>query len=179
MQSILRPSIIYTDLSSDIVSHDEDNEGSEWVYNNKVVYRGLFDPRYTAYNINVYWLYDENLKRIGLSEHEIDDPQIFNVLWIYDNPFATWFQNLQWKSTDTTLWSKMSHYAYIDCMEKDFSMNFVIEKSGGLIVTPDMLLNYVYDINIPAIFIDSDFIIYSPPCKLTMQQVDDDGQEQV
>jgi hypothetical protein len=163
MQSILRPSVIYTDLSSDIVSHDEDSEGVEWMYNNKIVYRGLFDPRYTEYNLNVYWLYDENLKRIGLSEHETNDPQIFHVLWIYDNPFATWFQNPEWKSTSSTLWSKMSHYAYLDCMNNNFDIDFVMKKSGGIIVKPDMLASYTYDSNTYAIFIDLDFVIYSPP----------------
>jgi hypothetical protein len=76
MFSILRKGLIYKDISPDILEHDEDIDADQWVYDDKDVYRGTFDPRYTEHNLKVYWLYDDNLNRVGLAEHDIDNQKI-------------------------------------------------------------------------------------------------------
>jgi hypothetical protein len=58
MFSLLRPSLIYTDISPEIVHHDIDADAEEWVYDQKTVLKGSADPNYTS--LNVYWLYDDN-----------------------------------------------------------------------------------------------------------------------
>ena len=187
MISALRRNLIYTDINPDVVEHDEDIDADEWSYDDKSVYRGTFDPEYTKYDLNVYWLYDENLKRIGLAEHEIEEPSVYKVLWFYDNAFATMYQNPDWKSTGKTLWSKLSHEAYSDCLEDDF--NSIFDRclsSKYRLVTPLMLLNRpviheckdckkrsikpfscrnivqlpYFDDNLTYLFIDDSFIIY-------------------
>ncbi len=142
MISILRRNLVYKDINSDIVEHDDDIDADEWCYENRDVYRGTFDPEYTKYDLNVYWLYDQNLKRIGLAEHEMDDPAVFEVLWFYDNSFATLYQSSNWKSTGKTLWSKLTHEAYSDCLEDDF--NSVFDRclsSKYRLVTPLMIIH--------------------------------------
>jgi hypothetical protein len=57
MFSVLNPTHIYRDLSPDVLEHDEDIDADEWVYSDKMVYRGSPDPSYT--DLNVYSLYDE------------------------------------------------------------------------------------------------------------------------
>ena len=89
MYSILRPELIYQNVSADILEHDEDYDASEWSYSGKQVYRGALDRSYTKWNLDIFWLYDESLQRVGLAEHESDDPSIFEVLWFHDNPFGT------------------------------------------------------------------------------------------
>lgn len=140
MLSTLRKGLVYNDISSDIVEHDLDVDADQWCYDDKDVYRGSFDPRYTTEGLNVYWLYDDNLKRIGLAEHDSEDPEVFKALWIYDNPFATLTQDLSWKSTGKTLWSKLSNEAYQDCLEDDFkTVHDKCLNSGVLLVTPEIL----------------------------------------
>lgn len=116
MYSVLHPDFIYTDFSDEIADHDIDYDAEEWNYNGKDVYRGSLD---TAYKWNVYWLYDENLKRIGLAEHDPENPEIFHSLWIYSNPFATLLQEPEWVSQKETIWSKICEEAYEDCLEDD------------------------------------------------------------
>jgi hypothetical protein len=190
MYSILRPELLYKDLSPDIVEHDNDIEVYTWEYDGREVYRGSIDLQYMKYNLNVYSLYDENLKRVGLVEHDADDLEIYEVLWFYDNPFARFYQNPEWKSTGRTLWSMISSEAYQDCLEDDFKT--VVERclsSKYRLVTPDMLIhpptlykcstcgkeslsplkncksvsskNYFSFKNF--LYIDDSFIIYEPP----------------
>jgi hypothetical protein len=80
MFSFLRKGLLYKDISPDILEHDEDLDADQWTYEDKDVYRGSFDPRYTKDNLNVYWLYDDNLNRVGLAEHEADDETYFAQL---------------------------------------------------------------------------------------------------
>lgn len=133
--------MIYENISSDIVEHDIDCDAEEWSYNGKNVYRGLIDQKYIDENLHVYWLYDDNSKKVGLAEHESDSPEIFKALWIYENnPFATLYQNIEWKETGTTLWSKLSNEAYQDCLEQDFKNVFDDAlKNNTLILTPSNL----------------------------------------
>jgi hypothetical protein len=142
MFSILRKGLVYTNLSSDIVEHDLDIDADQWSYDGKDVYRGSVDPEYLANDLNVYWLYDDDSKRIGLAEHDPNDPVVFKSLWFYDNPYATLFQDSLWKSTSTTLWSKLSNEAYQDCLDADFkTVSLQALNSGILLITPDMLAN--------------------------------------
>lgn len=141
MFSLLRKGLIYKDISPDILEHDEDIDADQWVYDNRDVYRGRFDPRYTDQNLNVYWLYDDNLNRVGLAEHEADSPAEYKALWFYDNPFATLYQDELWKSKDKTIWSMMSNEAYQDCLEDDFKTVFDrCLTSKYRLVTPEFLV---------------------------------------
>lgn len=141
MFSFLRKGLIYKDISPDILEHDEDLDADQWTYDDKDVYRGSFDPRYTKNNLNVYWLYDDNLNRVGLAEHDADRPEDFHVLWFKDNPFATLYQDDNWKSKNTTLWSMMTNEAYQDCLEDDFTTIFDrCLSSKYRLVTPEFLI---------------------------------------
>jgi hypothetical protein len=123
------------------MDHDVDIEADQWCYNGRDVYRGSFDPQYTHHNLNVYWLYNDELEKVGLVEHEVDSPEIFKVLWFKQNPFATFYQDDAWVSTGKTLWSLLSNEAYQDCLEDDFkTVSDRVLQSGKCIVTPSMLL---------------------------------------
>ena len=139
MFSILKPSLIYKDVSDIIADHDSEFEAEEWVYDSRNVYKGCLDPSYSE--LNVYWLYDENLKRVGLVEHEIDHPEVFQTLWIQENPFATLFQDARWTTDNETLWSRLSNEAYQDCLETDFKLVFdQALQSDTLLLTPEKLM---------------------------------------
>jgi len=140
MFSILRNNLIYTDISPDIIEHDLDIDSDLWNYDGIDVYRGSFDPRYTSQNLQVYWLYDDNSNRVGLAEHELDDPEVFQALWFKDTPFGTLFQEDGWKSKNTTLWSMISNEAFQDCLEDEFkNVKDWALQSGKLLLTPEML----------------------------------------
>uniref|UniRef100_A0A6C0ERE3 Uncharacterized protein n=1 Tax=viral metagenome TaxID=1070528 RepID=A0A6C0ERE3_9ZZZZ len=142
MFSLLRKGLIYKNISSDIVEHDLDIDADQWSYDEKDVYRGSIDSEYLEHKLNVYWLYDDNSKRIGLAEHEIDEPEVFKALWFRENPYAMLYQDDTWKSTETTLWSKLSNEAYQDCLENDFTtVSDLALSSGTLLMTPELLIN--------------------------------------
>jgi len=142
MFSLLRKGLIYKDISPDILEHDEDIDADQWVYDDKEVYRGRFDPRYTEYGLNVYWLYDDNLNRVGLAEHEADNQADYKALWFYENPFATLYQDESWVSKGKTLWSMISNDAYQDCLEDDFKTVFDrCLTSKYRLVTPEFLVS--------------------------------------
>jgi len=138
MFSALKPDYIYRDFSDDIADHDIDYDAEEWNYNGRDVLRGCVDPKYTDWN--VYWLYDKNLARVGLAEHDSDNPEVFHSLWFYDNPFGTLFQESNWKKRNITLWSLLSPEAYQDCLEDDFKTIFDRALSGTIrLMTPEMI----------------------------------------
>lgn len=139
MLSVLRKGLVYKNISSDIIEHDLDIDADQWCYDDRDVYRGSIDPEYIPHKLNVYWLYDDDLKRVGLAEHESDSPEVFKALWFHDNPFATLYQDPIWKSTNSTLWSKLSNEAYQDYLE-GISIHDEALKSGTLLVTPSMLI---------------------------------------
>lgn len=142
MFSILRKRLVYKDIDPNIVEHDEDIDASQWTYEGKDVYRGRVDPRYEHHELDVYWLYDDNINKVGLVEYEKQDPSIFAVLWFRDNPFATLLQNDRWISLNKTLWSILSYEAYLDCLEDDFSTVFDrCLSSKYRLITPSMLTN--------------------------------------
>lgn len=139
MLSVLRKGLVYTNISTDIVEHDLDVDADQWNYDEKDVYKGSVDPEYISQGLSVHWLYDDNLKRVGLAEHESNDLAVFKTLWFYDNPFATLYQDPTWKSTGNTLWSKLSNDAYQDYVEGLLIHDEAL-KSGVLLVTPSMLI---------------------------------------
>lgn len=142
MFSLLRKGLIYKNTSSDIVEHDLDIEADQWSYDGKDVYRGSLDPDYMEHKLNVYWLYDDNSKRVGLAEHEVDEPEVFKALWFRENPYAMLYQDDTWKSTEKTVWSKLSNEAYQDCLENDFTtVSDLALNSGTLLITPELLIN--------------------------------------
>lgn len=206
MLSILRKGLVYKDVSPEIPEHDADIDAEEWNYEGRDVYRGSIDPRYISEGLKVHWLYDEDLKRVGLVEHDAEHPEEFRTSWIYDNPFATFFQDEQWVSTDTTLWSKLGNEAYQDCLEDDFkTVTDRALKSGVLLVTPKMLIEkpsiYVcetcnkktlmqssncqtakaFDLNFSdfsVIFLDDQFVIHELVSSSSTPQPDACAQEQ-
>ena len=142
MFSVLKKGLVYKNISPDIVEHDLDIDAEEWSYNGRDVYKGTLDPEYVSHDLKVYWLYDDDLKRVGLVEHDPEDLSIFETLWFHDNPFATLFQDDSWKSMNKTLWSLLSNEAYQDCLEMDFKM--VADqalRSGTLLITPQKLIH--------------------------------------
>lgn len=190
MYSVLRPGVVYKNISEDVVEQDDDMEVYPWEYDGRDVYRGSFDPHYMKYNLNVYSLYDENLKRVGIVEHDADELEIYEVLWFYDNPFARFYQNPEWKSSGRTLWSMLSSEAYQDCLEDDFKT--VVERclsSKYRLITVDMLFKQptVYSCSACGkqslsplkkcksvtespyfssknyLYVDDSFILYNPP----------------
>jgi hypothetical protein len=138
MYSILKPNYVYRDTSEDIADHDDDYDAEEWHYNGRDVYRGALDR---SFDWNVYSLYDDNSKRVGLAEHHPDHPEIFFTLWFDSNPFSTLFQE-KWVCKDATLWSILSNEAYQDCLETDFKNVFdKILNTNIRLMTPDMIIN--------------------------------------
>ena len=191
MFSKLRPTLLYKNVSSDISSHDHDVEGELWSYEGRDVYRGSFDPLYAEHGLNVYSLYDDNLKRVGVAEHEVDEPEVFKSLWFHDNPFATLFQNEEWVCKNATLWSLLSSEAYQDCLNSDFkNADDDFLKQGIVLMKPEMMTGqelFIYEcekcqkrsfmplngcgvakkVMIPStysfLFLDDSFVLYSAP----------------
>ena len=187
MFSKLRPDICYKNLSPEIAKHDQDIDADEWDYNGRIVYRGLRDPLYDKEGLSVYWLYDSDVKRVGLSEHEKNDEEKFEALWFQSNEFSTLLQE-DWTSLDKTLWSLLSPEAYQDCLEDDFKN--VIDRtlsSNVRIVTPEFI-QFIPDIyecqtcktrsisemkkcstvkktylTSSIFFVDSNFVLFVPP----------------
>ena len=159
MFSKLRSKLVYP-ISTDISEHDEDIESDEWLYNGRKVFKGTFDPEYSINGLNVYWLYDENLIRVGLAEHEVSNPSIYDVLWFRDNAFSTLLQE-EWTTTGETLWSKMTYEAYQDCLET----NFKLLCPGICFITPaDIIANKsILNYTGKKIFIDEYYLLFMPP----------------
>ena len=200
MFSKLRPNKIYRNISSDIVERDLDVDADMWQYEDRDVYRGTVDPAHLADKLNVYWLYDDNLKRVGLAEHESDAPEVFRALWFHENPFATLYQDTNWKQIGT-LWSRLSNEAYQDYVD-GIDIHDAALQSGIVFMTPERLIErpcyyeceecgkktWMATNNCPKasacvlntsdsciLFLDDDYIVYD----LTKKQADDDDvQEQ-
>lgn len=186
MYSILKPNYVYRDTSEDIADHDDDYDAEEWHYNGRDVFRGSLDR---SFDWNVYSLYDENSKRVGIAEHHPDHPEIFFALWFGSNPFSTLFQE-EWVCKDATIWSILSNEAYHDCLEDDFKTVFDRTLNSNIrLMTPEMCIQmpeihecpkcgkksllplngcpevkrpYV-DADCSVLFVDESFIIYTAP----------------
>lgn len=162
MFSKLRPTLCYKNLSPEIANHDQDIDADEWDYNGRVVYRGIIDHVYDKYGLSVYWLYDSDLKRVGLSEHEKENEEKFEALWFRENDFSTLLQE-DWVSLDKTIWSSLSAEAYQDCLEDDFETVIERTKNGPYcLVFPNDVLK-AKKIELPVLFLDDSFILYDFP----------------
>ena len=191
MQSSRRKDLVYEDISTDVLDHDDDYE-SELIYiGNDKVYKGAIDPRYTQHGLDVQWIYDEKSERVGLIEYETLDRDVYDVLWYYSNPYSTFFQERDWKTEGKTIFTHFSNEAYVDCLGDDFR-NFVDMTLGGSyrIITPSMLPNIPthyyecsecgkrslsasgscqslkkidFSVNSSILFLDDSYIIYTPP----------------
>ena len=160
MLSQLR-NLIYTDIDPDVLDHDDDLDAELNTYEDREVYRGRIDPRYTSLDLDVHWLYDESGKRVGLAEYDSNDFSKYSVLWYRNNPWSTMLQE-DWKSQEKTLWSMMSNEAYQDCLEDDFET--VIERSiagAYSLVFPNLKLTKKTEL--PVLFLDDSFILYDFP----------------
>lgn len=119
MQSVRRPGLIYP-IEQGIAEHDDGIDADLVEFGGHEVYQGAIDPRFTSHDLDVHWLYDDTTNRMGLVEYETQDRTRFSVLWIYSNPYSTFFQEPGWTSKNTTVWSKLSNEAYQDCLNDDF-----------------------------------------------------------
>lgn len=147
MQSILDPKVLYTDLSRDIVEHDVDVVSDLWNMDGRDVYRGSRDRHYS--HANVYWLYTEDLERVGLVEHSLENQADFRILWFYDSPFATLLQEEGW-TNEQSIWSVLSRPAVEMFLAEDLTtpeklLNACLHGSTR-ILTVEMVLNrpFVY-----------------------------------
>ena len=189
--------MVYTDISPDVVEHDANNDGELWSYDEREVYRGSMDPHYFEHGLNVYWLYDDNLKRVGLAEHDSETHEVHKALWFNENPFITLYQDPRWKSKNSTLWSMLSNEAYQDCLEDNFTtIHDKALNSGKCLVTPEMLAskNYIYTCShgthsknphcdaskkyldyslFLMLYVDESFVLYEPPSDFTLPQQPD------
>lgn len=117
MQSILNPAILY-EVSRDVCEHDVDVVSDLWTMDDRNVYRGSRDTQYS--HANVYWLYDEDLTRVGLIEHSLKDHADFRILWFYETPFATFLQEDNW-TQDQTIWTVLSPSAVERFLAEDWT----------------------------------------------------------
>jgi hypothetical protein len=179
MYSLLEPSLLYEDLSPDVIENDEDHEASEWEYSNKLVFRGALDTQYISKGLDVYSLYNEESERIGIVEHRSENHAEFKVLWFSENPWNTLFQE-EWKQ-GLSLYSLLSPEAYEDSTDLD-----ILLKGHERLVLPKYIYQgfpSVYECKCSLsfsktrncqtkkkvlrepIFIDDSFILYYPPTK--------------
>jgi hypothetical protein len=141
MQSILDPTIVY-EVSQDVCEHDVDVVSDLWTMDDRNVYRGSRDTQYS--HANVYWLYDEDLTRVGLIEHSLKDHADFRILWFYETPFATYLQEDNW-TQDQTIWTVLSPPAVERCLAEDWTTPETLLEAclhgDTRILTLDMILN--------------------------------------
>ena len=141
MQSMRRPGLVYP-IEPGIAEHDDDMEADLVEFGGHEVYQGAIDPRFTSHDLDVHWLYDDTTHRMGMVEYETQDRSQFSVLWIYSNPYATFFQEPGWTSKNTTVWSHISNEAYQDCLNDDFAkFADMMLGSKTRVIFPSMLEN--------------------------------------
>lgn len=142
MFSRLDPSFLYEDVTPDITENDVDVVSDLWEMDGRDVYRGSRDPRYT--HANVYWLYDEDLTRVGCSEHDVSDHGNFRVLWFHESEFGTLLQEDGW-TVGNDIWSILPSQVFDRAMNEGWtSPDPFLEQClyGPLrIVTVDTLIN--------------------------------------
>ena len=191
MFSLVKADFVYTDVSEDITENDIDVVSDLWNMDGREVYRGSRDSRYT--HANVYWLYDEDLKRVGCSEHCLEDHASFRLLWFRDNEFGTLLQEDDW-AVNLDIWSHIPRASFERFINEGWTVptSFLEQCLHGptRILTPDMIVNLpnVYVCNAcgrrslrpiagcavretkldfpdkqKILFVDDDLIVYTPP----------------
>jgi hypothetical protein len=137
MQSQRRKGLVYP-IEKGIADHDDDVDAELFTIESHSVYRGIIDPRYTSHGLDVQWLYDDLLDRVGLMEYESTDREKYSVLWIHDNPYGTFLQEPDWTCRDKTVWAYMTNEAYQDCLEEDLLAKSLYSDTVRIIL-PSML----------------------------------------
>jgi len=191
MLSLLKPNFVYTDISEDVTENDVDVMSDEWNMNGRIVYRGSRDPRYT--HANVYWLYDDDLRRVGCTEHDLENHADFHLLWFKENEFGTLLQEDNWTAIGD-IWSMIPSAPFERFVNEGWTTpKTFLEKclAGPVrILTPEMIVQLptVYSCStcmkkslkpIPnctvqeapldfpdknlIFFIDLDMVVYQPP----------------
>jgi len=117
-----------------IAPFDLDTDVEEYNYDGRTVYRGNLDPEYSKDGVQVYWLYDEENKRVGLAEHTNSGHK---CLWYRNNVFSTLLQE-DWTVYDETVWNIMSDTAYNECMNRGWTKveNLKTKTQALKLVTP-------------------------------------------
>lgn len=186
---------MYDDISDDVTEHDVDVMSDLWNMDGRDVYRGSRDPRYT--HANVYWLYDEDLRRVGLSEHSLEDHADVRILWFHESGFATFMQEEGW-TTGPNVWSILPSHVYERCFSEGWTTPATLLEqclnSPYRIVTPEMMAslpkvyscnsckasslspvcvsNQVNPLDFPdkakIVFVDDDLVIHNPPSDSTI-----------
>jgi len=194
MYSCLDTSILYADVSPDITENDINIVSDLWTIDDREVYRGSRDPRYS--HANVYWLYNEDLQRVGCCEHSITDHAKFEVLWFRESEFGTMLQE-DWEVT-SDIWSTLPNHVFERFINNGWTTpHKFLEQclSGSMrIITPDMIINQpiVYScgeckqkslrpicpsnqmspLDFPdktkIVFVDDDLVIHIPPTDSTI-----------
>jgi len=190
MFSRLVPTFVYTDVSSDITEHDLDVVADTWDIDGRDVYRGTRDSRYT--HASVFWLYDDNLERVGCMEHSLEDHADVRALWFQESEFGTLLQE-EWTVGDD-LWSSLPRHVFDRFLNEGWTTPRAILDhclNGSVrVISPDMLttLPVVYTcstcgrksltqapsctataavLDVPerekVFFVDSDCIVHIPP----------------
>ena len=142
MESILDPAVVYENTDLGITEHDIDVVSELWEMDGREVYRGVRDPQYS--HADVYWLYSENLERVGLVEHSKIDHAVFHVLWYHDSEFATLLQEEGWE-IGKDLWSVFPRSVFDRFVNEGWTtVDAVLEQclhGPTRIVTVDMIHN--------------------------------------
>lgn len=142
MFSILKPGFVYTDITNDITENDVDVVSDEWNMDGRIVYRGSRDPRYT--HANVYWLYDDDLSRVGCTEHDIENHANYQILWFRDNEFGTLLQEDGWVPNGD-VWSRLPNSTFERFVNEGWTTpeGFLEQCLPGTIraITPKMLID--------------------------------------
>jgi hypothetical protein len=140
MFSQLESTFVYTDISSDITENDLDVVADTWDMDGREVYRGTRDPRYT--HANVFWLYDDNLERVGCVEHSLQDHAKMRTLWFQESEFGTLLQE-EW-TVDEDIWAKFPRHVFDRFLNEGWTTPTAILEhclDGPVrVVTPSMLV---------------------------------------
>jgi len=189
MLSQRRPGLVYTNIGPEVRDHDEDIDADLIKIDQRFVYLGSFDPRYEDQKLDVQWMYDDMTQCCGLVEYETENREEFSVLWFYENPYATFFQEPNWICENKTVWSLISNEAYQDCLETDFKHVMEMSLFGNTrVFLPSMLIDppkEIYEctecgsrnLSVPSgchalkklpfpsciLFLDDSFVLYTPP----------------
>jgi hypothetical protein len=142
MFSTIDRSVVYP-IGTDITEHDINIVSDLWTMAGRQVYRGARDPAYT--HANVYWLYEQDdLDRVGLTEHKLDNNADMALLWYKDNPFGTLLQEEDWQEEET-FWGKIPDNVHEQCLAEGWITPLTILerclRSNMRLVTVDMLKN--------------------------------------
>jgi hypothetical protein len=191
MNSVLVPGVMYRESQRTITDHDLNVMSDLWTMDGREVYRGTRDPRYS--HANVYWLYSEELERVGLTEHSLTDQADFRCLWFRDTEFGTLLQEDGWDQGED-IWSCLPRHVvdrYINeawttpetfleqclygpvrvltpAMLHTLPMVHTCSKCGRRSLTPRAgCTTRAEPLTIPTtenlFFVDSDMIVYHPP----------------